>query len=70
MPLAHMWMQVPALALADGPTEVHRNTVAKLLLRQHKPAPGLFPTEHLPPKVDAARARYAAILREFGGQPD
>lgn len=70
LPLAHMWMQVPALALADGPTEVHRNTVAKLLLRQHKPAPGLFPTEHLPPRVDAARARYAAILREFGAQPD
>src|SRR5690606_35266270 len=29
LPLSHMWMQVPALALADGPTEVHRATVAR-----------------------------------------
>ncbi len=62
MPLATMWMNVPGLALADGPTEVHRATVAKLLLRQFKPAPGLFPTEHIPPRVEAARRRYAHLL--------
>ena len=61
-PLAMMWMNVPALALADGPTEVHRATVAKSLLKKFKPAPGLFPTEHLPPKIDAARKKYAHIL--------
>jgi acyl-CoA dehydrogenase len=61
-PLAMMWMNVPALALADGPTEVHRATVAKSLLKKFKPAPGLFPTEHLPPKIDAARKKYAHVL--------
>ena len=61
-PLAAMWMNVPAIALADGPTEVHRATVAKSLLRQFKPAPGLFPTEHIPPKVAKAKARYQDIL--------
>jgi acyl-CoA dehydrogenase len=61
-PLAMMWMNVPALALADGPTEVHRATVAKQLLRKFKPAPGLFPTEHIPPRVEAARKKYAHIL--------
>jgi acyl-CoA dehydrogenase len=63
-PLAMMWMNVPALALADGPTEVHRATVAKQLLRKFKPAPGLFPTEHIPPKVEAARKKYAHLLND------
>jgi acyl-CoA dehydrogenase len=63
-PLATMWMNVPGLALADGPTEVHKNTVARLLLKQHQPAAGLFPSEHLPPKVAAARAKYADILAQ------
>jgi len=62
LPLARMWMSVPDMALADGPTEVHRATVAKQVLRQYEPAPGLFPSEHLPPKREAARRRYADIL--------
>ncbi|AXI76197.1 acyl-CoA dehydrogenase family protein [Peterkaempfera bronchialis] len=66
MPLAEMWMSVPSLALADGPTEVHRTTVAKQLLRGVEPAPGLFPSEHIPPKREAARRRYADVLKEYG----
>jgi acyl-CoA dehydrogenase len=63
-PLAGMWMSVPSLALADGPTEVHRTTIAKQLLRRYELAEGLFPSEHLPPKLAAARERYATILKE------
>ena len=66
LPLAEMWMNVPSLALADGPTEVHRTTVAKQLLRQYTPSPGLFPTEHLPPRRDAAEKRYADVLAAHG----
>ncbi|MNY81591.1 hypothetical protein D3C86_2232250 [compost metagenome] len=55
-------MNVPTFGLADGPTEVHRVTVARELLRRYKPAEGMFPSEHLPPKIEAARARYAHIL--------
>jgi acyl-CoA dehydrogenase len=62
LPLASMWMSVPQLALADGPTEVHRVTVAKQALKRYQPAEGLFPTEHLPPKREAARRRYAEVL--------
>jgi acyl-CoA dehydrogenase len=58
-PLAHMWMSVPSLALADGPTEVHKAQVAKAFLKNGKPSPGLFPTEHLLAKREKARARYA-----------
>lgn len=64
-PLAYMWINVPTFGLADGPTEVHQVTVAKELLRNYKPAEGLFPSEHLPPKIAAARARYAHILNDY-----
>lgn len=62
LPLAQMWMHVPTLALADGPTEVHRTTVAKQALRGHQPAAGLFPSEHIPPRLAAARSRYTDIV--------
>ncbi|GLZ84419.1 acyl-CoA dehydrogenase [Metapseudomonas resinovorans] len=63
-PLAYMWNNVPTMGLADGPTEVHQITVARELLRNYKAAEGLFPSEHLPPKIAAARDRYADILGE------
>ena len=64
LPLADMWMSVPSLALADGPTEVHRTTVAKQVLKGYSPAAGLFPSEHVPPKREAARKRYAGIVED------
>jgi acyl-CoA dehydrogenase len=57
-PLAKMWMGVPMLAVADGPTEVHLVQVANALLKNAKAAPGLFPSEHIPTKRAAARARF------------
>jgi acyl-CoA dehydrogenase len=61
-PLAAMWMAVPQLALADGPSEVHKAQVAKAFLKNVQPASGLFPSEHILPKREAARKRYAHIL--------
>ena len=57
-PLADMWMSLPSLALADGPTEVHKAQVAKAFLRNAKPSQGLFPSEHIPARLDAARLRH------------
>ena len=54
-PLADMWMGLPSLALADGPTEVHKAQVAKAYLKKAKPAPGLFPSEHIPSRLAAIR---------------
>jgi acyl-CoA dehydrogenase len=65
-PLGPWWSAAPQLALADGPTEVHKAAVAKLELRGYQPAPGLFPTEHIPTRRAQARARYAAVLEEHG----
>lgn len=54
-PLADMWMGLPSLALADGPTEVHKAQVAKAYLKNAKPAPRLFPSEHIPTRLAAIR---------------
>jgi acyl-CoA dehydrogenase len=64
LPLATMYMGAPMLAVADGPTDVHKVQVAKALLRAAKPAPGPFPTEHIPTRREAALARYAHLLGE------
>jgi acyl-CoA dehydrogenase len=64
MPLARMWMQVPMFGIWDGPTEAHTTTVARQVLRGFSPAPGLWPTEWIPERREAARRRYAAALAE------
>jgi len=67
MPLARMWMTVPVMAIVDGPTEVHRFTVAKRVLRDFKATQGLFPSQHLPARREAARQKFADLLeREVG----
>ena len=62
LPLARMWMAVPTMSLVDGPTEVHKVTVARQVLKGYRPTEGLWPTEHLPTKVDAARSRFADLV--------
>lgn len=62
MPLARSWMMAPSLGLADGPTEVHQNTVARQVLKQYSPVDTLFPSEHIPSRVAVYRARYKDLL--------
>ena len=62
MPLAGMWMGAPIMGIADGPTEVHKTTIAKTVLKAYEPAPGLFPTQHLPTRIEAAREKLAEHL--------
>ncbi len=69
MPFHSMLLGASVLALADGPTEVHKVTVARQVLRDYKPSDDPWPTEHLPRKLAAARARFAAYLEhEVGNQ--
>ncbi len=56
-----MLLAGPILGLADGPTEVHKVTVARQVLREHKPSDDLWPTEHLPKRVAAAEAKYPGM---------
>jgi acyl-CoA dehydrogenase len=62
LPLGGMMVGGMALALADGPTEVHKDTVARQLLRQYKPADGLWPSAYLPPKREAAIEKLARLI--------
>jgi acyl-CoA dehydrogenase len=62
MPLAAMWQGLPAMGMVDGPTEVHQVTIARQVLRGYSPADGLWPSEWRPPKVSAAKEKYAAAV--------
>jgi acyl-CoA dehydrogenase len=62
MPLMRMWQGVPVMGIADGPTEVHKVTVAKQVLKQYEPYEGLWPNEFLPTRVEEAKARFADLL--------
>lgn len=62
LPLGGWWMGSCSLALADGPTEVHKVQVARALLKDAPVAPGLFPSEHILTRREAARAQFAPWL--------
>ena len=50
------------MGIADGPTEVHKVTVAKQVLRNYRPSNDLFPAYHLPKRREAALEKYADLL--------
>lgn len=62
MPFAGMMVAAEVMGIADGPTEVHKVTVARQVLRDYKGVDGLWPTAHLPTRRAAARERYAEVL--------
>jgi acyl-CoA dehydrogenase len=62
LPLTHFLGHGMLLALADGPTEVHQGTVAKQVLRGYEPAPGMWPSEYIPTRREAAEKWYAERL--------
>ncbi len=64
LPFAHMLMTAAMLGLADGPTEVHKSAIGRRIMKRYAPDPNLFTEDHLPSKLEAARAYYAAELAE------
>jgi acyl-CoA dehydrogenase len=62
MPFVQYLVESFVLGLADGPTEVHKVTLARLLLKDRAAAPDLFPTEHLLRLRQAAEAKFADKL--------
>jgi acyl-CoA dehydrogenase len=67
MPFVEYIVQSHHMGLADGPTEVHKITLARQVLKDYEAAEGVFPTFHLPELRDRARARYADVLARHGG---
>ena len=62
MPFSGMMNAAQVMAIADGPTEVHKVTLATQLLKDYTPVEGLWPTGHLPTLRAAARAKFADLL--------
>ena len=62
MPFFTMIHGAAVMGLADGPTEVHKMTVARQVLRDYRGTDEMFPTEWIPARTDAARAKYADLL--------
>jgi acyl-CoA dehydrogenase len=66
MPFMKMIANAYHVGLADGPTEVHKVTVARGLFSRTEPSPGLFPTTHIPVQREQAFAKYADVLARHG----
>jgi acyl-CoA dehydrogenase len=54
---------------SDGPSEVHKTTVARRVLKKYSAAPGLWPSEHLPTRREDARTRLEKKLSELRAAP-
>jgi acyl-CoA dehydrogenase len=63
-PLGMLWQLVPGYGIWDGPTESHVSTAARQILKDHQPAPGLWPTQWIPGRLEEAQKRYAAAIAE------
>lgn len=62
LPLEAMYRYARAARFYDGPDEVHRESVARRILRGCSPPPGGVPSEHVPTRREAARRKFADVL--------
>jgi acyl-CoA dehydrogenase len=67
MPLGGLWVAAAVMGLVDGPTEVHRTTVARQVLKGYTPVEGLWPSQHLPARLAAAREKFAQYVEHEVG---
>lgn len=65
MPFMRMVTSALVMGIADGPTEVHKVTLAKQILKDYQPDNDLFPSYHIPKLQDEAKRRFAKELREL-----
>jgi acyl-CoA dehydrogenase len=62
LPLEQMYRFARAARLYDGPDEVHRQSVARQILRGYEAPEDGVPTQHVPTRRAAARERFAELL--------
>lgn len=67
MPFAGMLIGAEIMAIADGPTEVHKVTIARQVLKEHSAVDTLFPSGHLPTRREQARRDLAEVLEHAAG---
>jgi len=66
MPLEQMYRQGRALRIADGADEVHKQAMARQLLKNVEPVEG-WPSEHLPTRRAEAEKRFGAQIAAVRG---
>jgi acyl-CoA dehydrogenase len=64
LPLEEMYRHARAARIYDGPDEVHRQSVARYILKDTRPPEGIWPSEHVPTRREAARRKFARLLEE------
>lgn len=62
MPFVGLIVRAYQMGLADGPTEVHKVTLARQLLREYEACADLFPDYHRPTAAAAAAEKFRAVL--------
>jgi acyl-CoA dehydrogenase len=62
MPFVEQLLESFVMGIADGPTEVHKVTLARQILRDCKGTDDLFPTMHIPKLRAAAEKKYAGRI--------
>jgi acyl-CoA dehydrogenase len=70
MPFIHYIAESHHMGLADGPTEVHRVTLGREVLKRYSPNVDLFPRYHLPRLREAAIERHRDVLERYGRLED
>jgi hypothetical protein len=54
------------MGIMDGPSEVHKVTIARQVLKQYEAAPDVWPTEFVPRKLVNARRDFEANVDKMG----
>ena len=62
LPFTGMLISSYVMGLADGPTDVHKVTVARQILREYEPSKDLFPAYHLPRRRAEAITQYGELI--------
>ena len=62
LPLERMYRFARAWRIYDGADEVHRQSVARLILRGYEPPADGVPSEHVPTRREEAQRRFAHLL--------
>jgi acyl-CoA dehydrogenase len=62
LPLERMYRFARAARFYDGPDEVHRQAVARAVLKNYSPPPGDVPSEHVPTRKLLAKTKFSALL--------
>jgi acyl-CoA dehydrogenase len=62
LPLEEMYRHARAARMYDGPDEVHRVSVARQILAGYQAPKGIWPSEHVPTRREAAQRKFAALL--------